>query len=67
MSNRYTITRREASKIAKDIVLSYGYQADADFGETVESVSDGLTDDDIDLVKEYYDKHMGRVQDFLGL
>lgn len=67
MSNRYTIKRREASKIAKDIVLSYGYQADADFEETVGMYGDGLNDDDIDLVKEYYDKHMGRVQDFLGL
>ena len=65
MSKRYTIKRREASNIAKHIVLAYGLQAGVDIDECLPDRLVPFTDDDIALIEQYYYTHMGRVQDFL--
>lgn len=67
MSKRYTIKRREASNIAKHIVLGYGTGADGALREVLLNKfgSHRLTDDDIALIEQYYDTHCGRVADFL--
>lgn len=67
MSKRYTIKRREASNIAKGIVLDYGTGADGALRDVLTNRfgSHLLTDDDIALIEQYYETHCWRVRDFL--
>lgn len=65
MSKRYTIKRREASNIAKHIVLGYGTGADGAIRDLLPDRLVPFTDDDIALVKQYYHTHISRVHDFL--
>ena len=65
MSKRYTIKRREASNIAKHIVLAYGLQAGINIEECLPNRLVPFTDDDITLIEQYYNTHCGRVADFL--
>ena len=59
------MNRREANRLAKDIFMSYGWQADADWSE--QEASYDLNDDDSTLVYDYYKRCADRVAEWLRL
>lgn len=59
------MNRREANRLAKQIFMSYGWQADADWSEQKEY--NDLNEDDSDLVYDYYKRCGDRVSDWLRL
>lgn len=59
------MNRYEANRIAKEIFMSYGRQADADWSEQ-EALHD-LDDDTSELVYDYYRRCIDRVRDWLRL
>lgn len=59
------MNRREANRLAKEIFMSYGWQADAAWFEQ-EGYHD-LNDDDSALVYDYYKRCCDRVAEWLRL
>ncbi len=59
------MNRREANRLAKDIFMSYGWQANSDWSEQ-ETFHD-LNDDDSALVYDYYKRCVDRVSEWLRL
>jgi len=59
------MNRREANRLAKNIFMSYGRQADAAWFEQEEYHD--LNDDDSALVYDYYERCCDRVSDWLRL
>ena len=59
------MNRREANRLAKEIFMSYGWQADAAWFDQV-GYHD-LNEDDSALVYDYYKRCCDRVYDWLRL
>jgi len=59
------VNRRDANRIAKQIFISYGSQADVDWEETCE-IHD-IDEKDMALVHDYFVRCADRVQDWLGV
>ena len=57
--------RREASRQAKSIFMAYGWSAMDDF-EDIQARNE-WTDEETDLVHDYYVRVCDRVQEWLGL
>jgi len=59
------MNRREANRLAKQIFMSYGWQADSYWSEAEEQYD--LNDDDSALVYDYYKRCADRVAEWLRL
>ena len=59
------MNRREANRTAKQIFMSYGWQADVDWEETCEGHD--IDEKDMAIVHDYFVRCADRVQDWLGV
>jgi len=59
------MNRREANRLAKEIFMSYGWQADVDWSE--QEGLNGLNEDESALVYDYYKRCADRVAEWLRL
>ena len=59
------MNRREANRLAKEIFMSNGWQADADWSE--QDAYHDLNEDDSALVYDYYKRCADRVAEWLRL
>ena len=59
------MNRREANRIAKQIFMSYGWQANVDWEETCDLHN--IDDDDREKVHDYFERCADRVSDWLNV
>jgi len=59
------MNRRDANRIAKQIFMAYGWQADAHWEETCESQD--IDEKDMAIVRDYFVRCADRVSDWLNI
>ena len=59
------MNRYEANRRAKQIFMAYGAQPDEVFDHMTDA--EGYTDEEVQLVKDYYQRTVKRVSDWLRL